>query len=605
VILRAMRALACLLVAAACGNGTTPPAPTPVVTPTPTPPPPSPTPNPPPNQPEQCAPEVPEEACLLNRGLRVCADGDPDQIGEWRYAIITPPFSPVQDITSDRVAKMLAGDLPIKLAATAETHRAIGMKFTGPGKELIAQPPMLDGTHWAIVPAHELTPHWNVLTVDGRHPLDKLPNTMAVPLCGPGKTPIRNIDPAKLTTLAMTGTTALTRGTSRLMEKKGILYPLRDVQAWLSSIDLVHISNEVSFVPEPPCDTGNGKDRINFCSKDSYIQLLEKAGARIVEMSGSHLPDYGWHWIAHTVEMYDKRGWIWFGGGRNEQENTEPRVIVHNGNKLVFIGCNMPHTMNPWIKDGPGVGACDMARIAYWIGDYKRRGYTVIVSVQHAEVNKYDPPGHLVRDLREIAKAGPAFVMGSQAHCPHPWEVHHGAHVHYGPGNFFFDQDMHPLRDSAQNKLYIHAGKLLAVGHLFARLEEGGKPRPMTEAERTVFLAAMAKAHARLPKAAPWEPPVQVPESRKRPESVLIKAVLHHLTIEVPAKLVAGQNYPAIIDLTGDPKPDDTAFVVTRAPSRRRVAEPSADVLVAEIKDLLKARYPIDPDKITIRKSAK
>ena len=44
-----------------------------------------------------------------------------------------------------------------------------------------------------------------------------------------------------------------------------------------------------------------------------------------------------------------------------------------------------------------------------------------------------------------------SFVMGSQAHCPHPWEMHHNAYVHYGPGNLFFDQFWHPVRDAAQD----------------------------------------------------------------------------------------------------------------------------------------------------------
>lgn len=546
-----------------------------------------------------CDPAVPKAACTLHGGLRICKAGDVDRVGEWRYAIATPPFSPIETITADELAALWRGEGKTRLSASVETATALAA-ILGPGKvDELAQPLAINAARWAVLPAHELTPRWNVIAVDGKHPLDKAPGPLAVPLCGTGKAAIRNIDPGRLTTLAMTGTTALTRGTSKLMEQKGVLYPLRDVQPWLASIDLVHISNEVSFVPEPPCDTGNGRDRINFCSKDRYIELLEKAGAKIIEMTGSHLPDYGWHWIAHTVELYQKRGWIWFGGGRTEHENTEPRVLEHNGNNLVFIGCNMPHTLNPWIQDGPGVGACDMPRIAYWISDFNRRGFTVIVSVQHSEVYQYDPPPTVVRDLREIAKAGPAFVMGSQAHAPHPWEVHHGAFVHYGPGNFLFDQDMHPLRDSAQNKLYIHAGKLLTVGHLYARLEEGGRPRPMTDTERAGFLAAMATAQARLRGAKPDAAPITVPASRSRPESFLVKAILHHVIVEVPARIEPGKTYPAIIELAGPGQPNDGAFVVTRVPSKRRVAEPTVDTLVVEITELLKARYPVDPTRIT------
>jgi hypothetical protein len=575
----------------ACGNGGPPtaqgPAPTPATPHVAT----SPAQPVPPPPPVACEPGVPAAACQLG-AQRVCKAGDTDRIGEWRYAIAAPPYTAIETQTLDEIKAMWRGDAKQKLAASVEIQATLAA-LLGPGK-------LDDTATWKLVPAHELSPRWKAIAVDGKHPLDKESNALAVPLCGTAKTAVRNIDPKQLTALAMTGTTALTRGTSKLMELKGITYPLRDVQSWFAGMDVVHISNEVSVMPD--CKTGNGTDRTLFCEKESYLELLDKAGTKVIELSGSHLDDFGHKWIPYTVELYNKRGWVWFGGGPSEHQNTEPKVVEHNGNKLVFIGCNWFHTKNPgWIKDQPGVAACDVPRIAYWINDYKRRGHVVIISIQHFETNNYVPGTELIQDLRELASYGPAFVMGSQAHCPHPWEIHHGTPVHYGPGNLFFDQDMHPLRDSAQNKLYIHAGKLLSIGHLFARIEEKGRPRPMTDAERTTFLAALEGAQKRLPKGAkPDAEPIDVPASRKRPESFLIRGVLHHVTVEVPAKLEPGKTYPAFLHLTGDGKPDDAALVVTRVTGKRRGPENSEAILLAEITDLLKARYPVDTLKISV-----
>ena len=579
-----------LLLFAACGNPTTAmpttgSAPQPAMPVVATPAPPS------------CA--GPAAACKV-QDVRVCKADDPARVGEWRYAIAAPPYSPVETITAARLAALLAGRDPgVMLAASAETQRVLGTAL-----EPLADPPVVDDARWALVPAHELTPAWHVVSIDGAHPLDRAPGPLAVPLCGDDKArPVRNIDPARLTTLAMTGTTALTRYTAKLMEEKGVLYPLQALQAWFTGNDLVHISNEVSFIPDKDCDTGLGTPTMKFCAKDRYIELLEKSQAKIIELTGSHLDDYGAHWIRHSLDLYAKRGWVWFGGGRDEHEASEPRVVEHNGNKLAFIGCNMPHTVNGSIKDQPGTAACDLARIAWQIGDLNRRGHTVIVSVQHDEVYRHDPPPNLVRDLRAIAAAGPAFVMGSQAHCPHPWELHHGAFVHYGPGNLYFDQFWHPVRDAAHDKLYIHAGKLLAVGRLYIRTEERGRPRLLADDERTEFLSDLAAAHARLPAGAePTAAPNVVPESRDRPDSVVIRGVTEAVNVRAPAKLDPAKQYPAFVELRDrEPAARDDAFVITRrtTPRGKNYVAPAPERLVAEITALLKARYPIDLSRTT------
>ncbi len=571
-----------LVLIAACGNNTSQPAATPPATPgTPA----------IATAPAVCDPAVPDRACKPGVGLRVCKAGDPDRVGEWRYAIVAPPFSKIEDITRAELETLWKRDKP-GFTATADTIAALATQFgTGTVATLAndAHPDVTD-SQWAILPADELVPNWKIVTVDGQHPLDNKPGTLAVPLCSASKVAVRNIDPEKLTVLVMTGTTALTRFTSKLMEEKGILYPLSAVEPWLAAADFVHFSNEVSFLPK--CDTGTGKPTMAFCAKEPYIELLEKSHAKIIELTGNHLHDYGHDWLGHTIEMYEKRGWIFFGGGRNQLEATSPHMLEHHGNKLAFLGCNMPHTGWKVIRtEQPDVGACDIARMQWQIRDLKARGYTPIVSIQHDEVYKHDPPQGLVRDLRLVADAGPAFVMGSQAHCPHPWEVHRGTYLHYGPGNIYFDQFWHPVRDAAQDKLYIHAGKLLTVGHLYTRIEERGRPRILDANERGELLADLAGAQSRLPKGAePWSAPVPGPEDdRNRPDSVLVKGVQQTFTIRVPAKLDAAKKYPLAISLAGTPPSDDNAFVV----SANKVSAPS-DKLVPAITAWMVAKYPVE-----------
>ncbi|MBS1122758.1 MAG: hypothetical protein H6Q90_4986 [Deltaproteobacteria bacterium] len=548
----------------------------------------------------ECAPGVPAAACAIQGGLRICKDGDSDRVGEWRYALIAPSFAPIEDLPADKLTAAWQGQPgAIALAATTETQTAL-TALLGPGKLATLAPgarPTVDDKHWAIVPASELSPYWKVITVAGKHPLDAPPDPLAVPLCSPSKVAVRNIDPARVTTIGMTGVTAITRNMAKLMNEKGVLYPLTAVEPWLASVDYVHVSNEVSFVPK--CDAGVDPRTMSFCSKESYMELLEKSHVKIVEMTGSHLSNYGQKWIPYTLDMYDKRGWMYFGGGRNQIEAAMPKVIEHHGNKLVFFGCNMVRTTSKVVSSGPDTAACDLDRMGWEIRDYKKRGYLPIVSIQHEEVYRYDPPDVVVEDLRDLAESGAAFVMGSQAHSPHPWEMHHGAYVHYGPGNFYFDLGAITVRDAAADKLYFHDGKLLTVGHLYTRCEEGGKPRLLGKNERAEFLRLMAAAQAKLPKAKPWAAPRVADEGRERPDSILVRSIVVPFTVRVPAKLEPGKKYPLVIGAAsggkieaGGPSPaNDNVYVVI--PKKAKLA-------IDKVTEYMVGKYAIDPGAIIV-----
>jgi Bacterial capsule synthesis protein PGA_cap len=493
----------------------------------------------------------------------------------WRYALVGSLYTAVENVTREELDTAWRAN---RIAATEPTKQALGLT----GGLVLEGRPELSPTQWAIVPAHELVPAYRVITVDGKHPLDREAGGLVAQQCGPA-----NIDPKKLTTIAMTGTSAITRFVSKLVDKHGADYIAQDVEPWLRGADFVHISHEVSFTPK--CKIEKTLKGSLMCSRESDIAVLEGSHAKIIELTGSHLGDWGKRWIGHTIEMYEARGWVWFGGGRNQIEATAPRIVEHAGNRIAFLGCNAPQSKHR--VDGPGPAVCDLARMTSEIADLRRRGIVPIVSIQHEEVYSHDPPDSLVRDFRRLAEAGAALVFGSQAHAAHPWEVHHGAFVHYGAGNFLFDQQFKVTRDAAQDMLYIHDGKLLSVGQLFTRIVEWGKPRPMTPEERLHFLAVLQAARKKLPAAKPWLP-VREADPRLREDSFLVGKQLQRVVVRMPTKLDDKSRYPLIVDLAGDAV--DDAAVVARVRSKSKTV---ARLAV----DYLRARYPVDPAQITVQ----
>jgi poly-gamma-glutamate synthesis protein (capsule biosynthesis protein) len=288
--------------------------------------------------------------------------------------------------------------------------------------------------------------------------------------------PLSNRRESEMTVVVMTGVTAMTRATAQLMDTKGITYPAKDIQPWFSDADFVHVSNEVSFKPD--C-VAEGSGSMSFCSHDSYIALLEEINANVIELTGNHLEDKGAQWVDHSLAMYRERGWQWFGGGANQLEGSRPITLTHNGNRIAFIGCN---TVGPFAgEDSGGAARCDFPAVQAAIAELREAGYLPIVTVQYLEAYEYAPSAPQMRDFRSLAAAGAVMVQGSQAHQPQTMEFYDGTFIHYGLGNFFFDQMWSAgTRQEFVDRLVFYRGELLSIDLRTAILEEYGRPRPMT-----------------------------------------------------------------------------------------------------------------------------
>jgi poly-gamma-glutamate capsule biosynthesis protein CapA/YwtB (metallophosphatase superfamily) len=534
----------------------------------------------------RCAAGVPAAACAPGR--RLCAPGDRDRIGEWRYALIAGPFEPAQDVSAEALrAAWQAG----AIAATADSEAALAPALGARAHPVRladdARPALADGA-WAIVPADALGPAWSTLSVAGQHPLTGGDGPLVVPLCG-GPAPARNIDPARLTTLVMSGTTAMTGRLAERIDDHGIADTIRYIQPFFASADLVHISNEVAFVRA--CQPWTGQQKLVFCARDRYIELLAALHARLIELTGNHLVDYGARALQRTIDMYAQRGWTWFGGGRTQIDATTPRLVEDHGNRLAFVGCNAVNWWIGAISPGPGVAHCDWPRMVWQVQELRRQGYLPIATVQHRELRSHAPPPDLVRDLRRLAEAGAVAVIGSQAHVAHPWDVHAGAYVHYGPGNILFAQHRAVQRDATVDKLYVHAGRLLSVTRLFTRTEHG-QPRLLTDDERAALLVELRAAAAAIAPPSPWAVPVVPPASRTRPDALVVHGRSQPLTVTAPEPLDPAARYPLVVDLAGTAPPTSAAFVALRT------GAPIATG--AEIGRFMRDKYPIDAGRISI-----
>jgi poly-gamma-glutamate synthesis protein (capsule biosynthesis protein) len=434
--------------------------------------------------------------------------------GIWTYAVAAPFFTVDEEIASQDLGLAWSGvstgtliNRPI-LVATSTLQTLEGMDSirdlwgtrTGENIQTTSATEILTAAQqndaWAILPFHALTPQWKTLRIDGLSLVEKglSPGTypLEVPLSlGSASRPdalnflslapdaLTNRREDAMTIVAMTGVTALTRGTGRLMDTKGITYPGLHIRDWLITADFVHISNEVSFKPD--CIAGPS-GTMSFCSHDSYIGLLEYVGANVIELTGNHLADKGSQWISHSLQMYQERGWHWFGGGANVTEATRPLTLTHGPNHIAFLGCNpIGPAYDLATEDRPGAAPCDYERMQAQVQQLRAAGYNPIVTLQYLEAYEYAPTPQQIRDFRAFAEAGATMVQGSQAHQAQTMEFYQDTFIHYGLGNFFFDQMWSAgTRQEFVDRLIFYDGKLLNIDLRPAILEEYGQPRPMT-----------------------------------------------------------------------------------------------------------------------------
>ncbi|HSO14017.1 MAG TPA: CapA family protein [Anaerolineales bacterium] len=457
------------------------------------------------------------DAATANISLEV---GEGNVVSQWVYALVTPFSSIMQGMSGDELLSLWQGGLPgTPLLMDSNTYDMFTALWgsAGANVQVVAKEALIDHA-WshqlalAIVPFEGLDPRWKVLPVDGLYPIHKdfdlgsyrlkIPVSL---ISDPERValirnnfliPSSNLDPQKMTIVAMTGVTALVRATASTMERRGVLYPAQDIRDWLINADITHISNEVPFAVDCPYPNPVQED-VRFCSRDSYIQLLEDVGADVVELTGDHFSDWGTDAMLHTLDMYREHGWPYYGGGADLADGRKTLLIENHGNRIAFIGCNAKGGSFAQASDTqPGAAVCDMDWMAGEIQRLKAEGYLVIATFQHLEYYTYTAQPDQQEDFRQMALAGADIVSGSQAHQPQGMEFLNGSFIHYGLGNLFFDQFSYcdACRQGLIDLHVFYDGRYISTELLPIQFIDYARSRPMTLDEANDFLRILFDA---------------------------------------------------------------------------------------------------------------
>lgn len=446
-----------------------------------------------------------------------------EPLSTWIYALAAPFATVTDDVSTESLVAFWKGNAVFPASALVMPPAIFDSLKARYGSPLGDARPLAEEdlltfcqSHqnaWAILPFEKLEPQWKVISLDGNSPIHKDFTSENYPLIvqigwDEGMRPLTetetqlaeeaiqsipttNRQADRLTTVILTGVTAMTRATGKEMELYGVLSPAVSIGELMREADIAHVSNEVPFATNCPPPQWQQEIDLVFCSDDKYIDLMREIGTDVVELTGDHFSDYGPEAMYHTLEMYKKEGWSYYGGGKDISEAKQPLKITHNGNKIAFLGCNAKAPGYATASEtNPGALHCDMDEIVEQIKTLKDEGYQVIFTFQHQEIYRWNPTEQMIADFHRVADAGAAIVSGSQAHQPHLVEFYGNSLIHYGLGNLFFDQ-LGWSEDTDKAFLDRHIfydGKYLGVELITMQFFNWSTPTLMTPEARAVML---------------------------------------------------------------------------------------------------------------------
>ena len=380
-----------------------------------------------------------------------------------------------------------------------------------------------------IVPFEDLNVRLRAIPVDGNSPTDNRFRAAEWPLTArawlapvtergqnavaalAGSLPLTNRDPRKLTTLIMTGVTAMGRKSAAAIEKSGDYgFLARQVGPELAAADLTIISNEIPFVEG--CKVNTTRNNIILCSKPEYFENLALSGVDAVGLTGNHMNDFGHENDLASLALYAEKGIPVYAAGANAEAARKPAILEHNGNRLAFLGANqwgpasyingLGQQVSEWAgPDTPGSARFDRDLISDDIRAAKTQADLVFAEVQHTETNGAgdyvtEPIPLQEADFRAMSDAGADVVTGVQAHAPQAVELRDGRLILYGLGNLFFDQTTigWNARTGLVPRHTIYDGKLINTELLVTVIQDDMQLRWATPEERMQTLRTVFDA---------------------------------------------------------------------------------------------------------------
>jgi len=233
-----------------------------------------------------------------------------------------------------------------------------------------------------------------------------------------------------------------------------------------------------------------------FRAPASAFQAIRAGGIDVVSVANNHGMDYGASGLRDTLRHARRAGVPVVGGGLTEREAFRPWRTEVNGQRIAVIGATQvidEEFLSWWQADGRQAGVASAKyemeeRLLYEVRRARRTSDTVVVYLHWGAELEACPLERQVSLARSLVRAGADIIVGSHAHILLGGGRLGRAFVDYGLGNFvFYTGGGIAARTGV---LEVTATGRRIDGYRWRPAEiEGGRPVPLTGAERTAAIA--------------------------------------------------------------------------------------------------------------------
>ncbi len=177
----------------------------------------------------------------------------------------------------------------------------------------------------------------------------------------------------------------------------------------------------------------------NLKADPRCIDAVTYGGFDVAALANNHILDQNENGVMETISVCNGAGVKTVGAGADLQEASNPLIVEVKGRKIAILNF-VENEFSIAEKDKAGANPMDPVRNYYRIEEAKRIADIVFV-IAHGGHERYALPSRRMVELfRFFADRGAAAVICHHTHCPSGYEIHNGAPIFYGLGNFIFDR---------------------------------------------------------------------------------------------------------------------------------------------------------------------
>lgn len=240
------------------------------------------------------------------------------------------------------------------------------------------------------------------------------------------------------------------------MSKKGVDYPLQNIQSFLHSFDFVMANLETPLTNNSFGDSSFDKKYI-FKTTMDIAPLLHKAGIHAVTIANNHILDYGVGGLTDTLVALSSCNILYAGAGINETTASQPIFCKLGTMQMVIICYTQICSKDMIARNNPGVNFFELSKAIQDIQRYRFADF-IVINLHWGNEYFYYPSSKQIGIAHALIDAGADVIVGHHPHVYQGIEIYKNKPIIYSLGNFLFGSMHEGINDTIACALYIAPG---------------------------------------------------------------------------------------------------------------------------------------------------